>query len=176
MFWKKQNKGQNEVELLSDPRPHHYMFAHIAMRKFCESDPLQLFALIPTEERSHLVDFLWSKVCENCDAEGKADFDPGDIEFATLRVKEYPTILMKMPEAKAVAEAMLVAIVLTAGPDMNVENGKPPFRYFTLEHGVSTEGGLRTVMCEWRGDSHANMGDGPEPEASAFLQRVESLV
>jgi hypothetical protein len=53
-----------------------------------------------------------------------------------------------------------------------------PVRYFTLERGLTADGGDRTVLCEWAmhdtGPRHLNFGDGPDAGADAFLHAVTS--
>ncbi len=116
MFWKR-NK---EKDLLSEPRPHHYDFSHFYLRTFCEHDPLKLFAIMESDKKDDLVKYLWDKVCENCDQEQKTELTAADIKVSNLKLGRYPTILVQMPEAKAVAEAIMVAIVLISSLDSEI--------------------------------------------------------
>lgn len=50
-------------------------------------------------------------------------------------------------------------------------------RYVTLEHGMDIlEEGTHTVLCEWAGDNHLNMGVGPEPTVDAFAGKLSEMV
>ena len=48
------------------------------------------------------------------------------------------------------------------------------FRYFTLELGRDKEGGRPTVLCEWRGEDHLNLGEGPPPQRDEFAQAIRA--
>ena len=168
-------KRNKEKELLKEPRPHHYNFAHVFLRSFCEHDPLQAFAILGSDKKDDLVKFIWEKVCEHCDEEQKTELTAKDIKVSNVELGRYPTILVRMPEAKAVGEAIMIAIVLTSNLDSEAPE-KTKYRYFVLEQGSDLEGGLRTVLCEWTSERHLNMGDGPDPEPEYFLREIESKI
>ena len=168
MFWKKKPKA-----LLESPRDHHYTFAHVALRHFCASDPLQFFGIMGSEDAAGLFDFLWEKVCEQCDPSGPTGLKREDIRFHTLRIAEHPTVLVIMPDAQAVAEAIMVAVVLMADLGADEVPDPVPYRFLVLEQGADLDGTRRTVFCEWTEDAHLNMGDGCEPNTEAFVAFLE---
>lgn len=165
-FWKK-----SPPKLLDQPRAHHYTFAHLAVRAVALDDPLRFFALVASEDRRKVVEWLWDLVCKNTEGAEKPDFGADDIALTTCRVADLPTMVFAMPEPRAVTEAHFVAIVLTGDGG---EGGNGTARYFTLECGDTLEGGARTVLCEWTQEAHANFGDGPPAELAPFLAAVEA--
>ena len=108
MFWKR----KKVKDLLSEPRLHHYYFAHVFLKDFCEYNPLKLFETMESEKKDNLIKFIWDKVCEQFDQEQKTELTPEDIKVSTLRLGRHQVILVQMPEAMVVAEAVMAAIVL----------------------------------------------------------------
>jgi len=168
MFWN-QKKTQSSRE---EPREHHYVFAHYTVRKVCEQDPLQFFAIVASPEQPKFLAWLWELTAKRV---GKpiAEVNPAELSVTTGRVKDYPAIIFTMPPPEAAAEAHFVAVLLTSGPMSEGEASRAQFRYFTLEHGKNLDGTLRTVMAEWAEDAHRNFGDGPAATAKDFIDAVE---
>lgn len=167
MFWKKKKQKKS---LLNDPRAHHYTLGHVAFRMYCDSDPMQFFGIMASEDKNAVISMLWEKVCGQCDSEEKTDINPDDIRITPLRIGEYPVVLIEMPEAKAVAEAIMIAVVLTDNIDELESADKINYRYFVLEQGIDLNGESRTVFCEWSEESHLNMGDGCNPDPESFIE------
>ncbi len=157
-------------------RAHHYQLAHYAFRGFCESSPLGFFGIMASEDRDDFVQRIWSRVCENCDQRETADFGIEELSILTTRIADMPAIVIEMPEAVQVTEAIFIAIVLTTKHADGPSEKEATFRYFTLEVGQTFDGNDRTVLCEWRGETHANMGDGPEATLREFVETVEAKV
>ena len=172
MFW---NRKKPPDAMLSQPRKLHYTFAHKALREICAEDPLQLFSIMGSPERDKFLAWLCNRIAQRSGDTGDT-LSAEDIEVTTLRVGNYPTILIKMPEPRAAAEAHFVGIVLTATLSEAEPDKTTTYRYFTLECGVNLDSAIRTVMCEWAGDGHRNYGDGPPATAEAFLQAVQDKV
>jgi hypothetical protein len=82
------------------------------LRSFCEYNPLKLFETMESEKKDNLIKFIWDKVCEQFDQEQKTELTPEDIKVSTLRLGRHQVILVQMPEAMVVAEAVMAAIVL----------------------------------------------------------------
>jgi hypothetical protein len=170
MFFNK--KKESPTDLLSEPRELHYIFAHQGVRQACVDNPLQFFSIIASEEQRKYLAWMWD-TCAKYAKKPPKDLRVDDVEVTTCRIQNYPTAILKMPQARAVAEAHYVAAVLM----FNSENEPPPenlgVRYFTLECGSNLDGTLRTVFCEWTDDGgHSNFGNGPPPELEAFMQTV----
>jgi hypothetical protein len=156
---------------------HHYEFAHFAVRKACETNPLAFFGVMASEEQQNLLESIWDQVCKRCDETGQSPFNMDDVGIATGRLKDKPVIVIVMPPPAEVAEAHLAAIVL----HVNLEGEDVPdpleFDYWTLEKGVTMDGADRTVLCRWtKDDKHVNLGDGPPANVDQFLACVENAL
>ncbi len=162
--------------MLNSPRPHHYTFAHTALRMLCESDSLQFFDVMGSDERDKLLQFVLNKVVEQCEGSSTPDFSLDDVKILTVKLGDYPTVLVVMPQVEAVTEAIMVAIVLTNRLDLDSQNSKMSCRYFTLELSLGSDGKPQTALCEWSGEEHINLGASPEPSEKAFLAAIESLL
>ncbi len=157
--------------------PHHYVLAHIALRKICLQDPMNFFGTIASEHKDEFLKDVWQQVREHCDSEGEATFDISDVGFTTCSIKDYPTIVLAMPEPTGLGEAYFAAIVLKIQLDDAERPEKPEILYFTLEKSVHLDQSDRTVMCGWTADdSHLNYGDGPDPGVDAFIEAIDKLL
>lgn len=189
-FWNKKNKAEEvdqsvtiddiselEVEQKFDgefedifssmPREHHYTLGHIAFRQYCTSNTEHFFtSMVSEDESKDLIQGLWLRVCEECGSPETTDVDIDELDLLTFSMNGLPTVLICMPETKAVAEAIFVLVVLTNIEDLS-------FRYFTLEAGESDDGRDSTVFCEWADEAHINMGEGCEPSTNAFMNLVK---
>ncbi|MDP6636423.1 MAG: hypothetical protein QGG42_16100 [Phycisphaerae bacterium] len=171
------NKGAAPSDPETSGSRHHYAFGHIALRQICKTNPLGFFGAMASEDRDRFSREIWDSVCKHCDETGSPAFTISDVKISTLRVADYPAILIRMPPPANTAEAHLIAIVLklkreTTTPPDNVE-----FAYFTLEKGVDTDGTERTVLCSWSMDDvHSNYGYGPPVDEREFLAAVEKLL
>lgn len=162
--------------LLRKPRPHHYELGHVALRMLCDFDPLAFFGAMFSDNWRGAVDMLWERVCEQCGPAESTDVDIAVLEAIPLRVGDYPAVLVQMPPARAVAEAIYVLVVLTESEESLAPEQVPSFRYFVLERGMTLDGAGTTVLCEWSDDCHQNRGDGGEPDPEAFVARVRALL
>ncbi|RQP21418.1 hypothetical protein DZC73_28485 [Albitalea terrae] len=168
MFWKRKKPTGPR----SEPRDHHYAFAHVVLRDVCASDPLQLFAIVASPEQERFIAWLW-ELTEKRVGKPIAELDPKTLAVTTCRIGEHPAIIVRMPAPEAVAEAHLVGLLLTSVPESASEApASVAFRYFTLEHGVNMDGSARTVLCEWADGVHRNFGEGPEATESAFIEAL----
>ncbi|TCI05145.1 hypothetical protein EZV61_04065 [Corallincola luteus] len=171
MFWNKKKKAA----LLDEPRAHHYTLAHIAFRYFCDSDPEQFFRVMASDSQA-VVDMLWEKVCQQCEGEASVDLDIAELAVTPLKIGDYPGLLIEMPAARAIVEAMMILVVLTEPLASLEQVEKPSYRYFVLELGEPADEKEMTVFCEWADDNHLNRGEGCEPTPDAFIQLVASVV
>jgi len=159
-------------------RSHHYVFAHIVLRQLFFKNP-SAFVTALTSRGTDIVKRLWDdvgeKIAEDEGAEKKLPYwgltcSTHDLGSGTIAV------VVSLPPPEEVPEAHFVGFVLRSPRNKLVGllgAGKPAARYITLEYGLSIkDGAKRTVLCEWRGDNHLNMGDGPEATLSAFVQKI----
>lgn len=158
-----------------DCREHHYAFAHQAVRQICAQDPLQFFSIMASPDQADFVAWIRG-LTEQTIGTPIRDIDPQATVVSLFRIADCPAVVIQMPPPIAVAEASFVAAVLS---EFNLEkrsDGPQPFRYLTLELGLDLEVGERTVLCEWKDESHLNYGTGPAPELGPFCQAVEALL
>ena len=169
MFWRKKPKPPVDLDA---PRDHHYVFAHVALRRFCAEHPLRFFAIMGSPDRDGFVDALW-EATENHVGRKVEGFDRHETKVTTCRYGERRIIVVTMPAARAMAEAHYVALVLAPIPADHEPAQPLAFRCFTLEKGHSLETDApRTVLCEWAEDSHLNFGDGPPATIDDFVAAV----
>lgn len=160
---------------------HHYVLAHMALRKFCESNPIMFFLTLTSPHRNALLSDIWEQVCKMCDDSGKPDFDITNIGIENTKLKNYTSILFTFPKPVEVPEAYYSALVLKmdlfkemplAPPEV-----PPEIAYYTLEYGDNLDGTKPyTVLGEWAGDTHRNRGKGPSPTTVGFLTSVEACL
>ena len=177
MLWKRKKKpetGLTREDMHQDVRDHHYVFAHIALREACESDPQQFFSMLESPEPGRLLGHLWQQVCDNIEGSPE-DIEMTTIQIAPCQVLGARAVLIVMPEARRIAEAIMVLVVETHAIE-GMESASLPFRYFTLELGEDDQGLPCGVFAEWAGHSHLNYGGGPLPDARGFIRWVESCL
>jgi hypothetical protein len=140
-------------------RPHHYLFAHRAL-------PASAASLAPHARslalEGHLNDglvSLWHRVGGDVPPEDR--LPPTGLRGALRDVGGTDVVLVTMPRAEHMTEAHFAAVVLSE-----------PLRYVVLEHSWTTEDRPSTVLGEWEGAKHLNLGAGPEPTEEAFLAAV----
>ncbi len=157
--------------------PHHYIFAHVALRQVCFANPLGFFALMAYPYRQKFLDDLWRQIWENCDREGKDQLSMQDIKIETVTIDKYPAILVQMPTPCYPGEAYMICIILKVLlNNLKQEMDDVQVRYFTLEKGIDISGRDRIVSCVWDKEIHVNYGDGPEPTAPEFMDAIRKLI
>ena len=148
------------------PRAHHYVFAHRELlaiaRRFAGS--------MPELARSGRMDAALARAWDHAgDRLPPGDRLPHAGLAASLRgaAAGSQVVLVTMPRPAHAAEAYFAAIVVA---------GDQLAHYFVLEHGWTTRDEPRTVLCKWDERGHVNLGDGPPPDASAFLEALHAHV
>src|SRR5437763_556341 len=119
------------------PRCAYYIFPHVALRQFAFSSAyLCLGALGAPEGQGFLTDILAS-VAEYRQSQGEEmTLTVEQIGVQALRAKNYPCLVLKMPEPRAATEVFLVGIVLKPPQgDTAADLTLAEVRYFTLEKG-----------------------------------------
>jgi hypothetical protein len=173
--------ADNNDEAILEPEfhgsRHHYALAHIALRQICNANPLGFFGAMGSEDRDLFCKEVWNSVCKHCAATGKPAFDITDVKISTMRLADYPAILIRMPPPANIAEAHMVAIILKIKRDVQTPPDDIKTAYFTLEKGADQDGIDRTVLCSWSmDDTHSNYGDGPPVDEDQFLATVEKML
>jgi len=181
VFRRNQSSDQVQDEQVSsqlrEPRCHHYNLAHIALRSAAFQNPTGFIDALTPNNAADFVAMLMEFVVEDCQEESP-DFSVDELRFHYAQIDKYPCTIVELPTPVATAEAFFVAGVLLVEPDDGVaEPTDVTLRYFTLEKGFLQGGGERTVLCEWTADgSHANYGDGPEPEVAEFEKTLKMFL
>jgi hypothetical protein len=159
-------------------RPEHYYFAHVKLRSFAFAEPEQCFGVLHSEGATAFLSKVWYAVKDG------ATFSPSDaaLRFEDLKIHRrtagiYPSVVIEMPQAKFPPEAHFVALVWQVmGVEGVMIKRTPELLYYTLESARPVAGMQRTMFCEWRGETHLNLGDGPAPELEAFVTHVDNRV
>lgn len=167
---------------MSTPRPHHYAFGHVALRKAFFHDPAKLVQALEADGE-RLIGEIWNEVGRMIQAEnGDAAILPADGLELTLHAVGPRTMaaVIALPPPREMPEAHFVALVVERprpGPSFHIGRMPEPSRYFTLELGMdilSRE--RRTVLCEWTREAHVDFGTSPEPTVAAFVKRVIEIL
>ena len=153
MFWKKKQQ-----EKLATPRRGHYIFAHQAVRQFCQSDPHQFFGTIASDEQLAYLQFMIDQVAEH-NPEDAPDFSAQDIQVTMTRIGHYPLIVFTMPEPKAYAECLHVALVAMIDANKPEDYPFPETKCFTLELGEADNKEDTFFFCQWQDDDHLNISE-----------------
>jgi hypothetical protein len=151
------------------PRQHHYVFAHRALRAMVTSDPKRGYSAMTGKVAKRLLLDLWKRVGDLSDEE---TLPSNGLACSVTQLDDRRTVaIVTMPPAERITEAHFIGVVFIVV--------RAPFRrriqirYFTLEHSEDLEHGSPTTMlCEWRGETHVNYGEGPEPSEEAFLDAL----
>jgi hypothetical protein len=161
------------------PRTQHYVFAHVALKEVAFADPVTTVGLLHGPRAVEFLNKLWDDVAEKVRQTGEpADVDASGLAVQPQRVGEFPCAIVHMPPALEPAEAHLVGLVL----HVKLGSGEPPpdspeLSYFTLERGITLDGGERTVLCAWtREGQHLNFGDGPAVQDEAFGKAIQDIL
>ncbi len=175
------------------PRAWHYHFAHSALRTMAFEDPDRLIVALSAPEADEFLAQLWQTVGREIvmnDSPQAGDWDRESLDSEGLealpaRVAGRPAAIVRLPEPRRVTEAWFVAIVLNHEIDEAPKpTPEPPLFYYTLEKGFApgddradarskrSSDATRTVFCQWDQAAHKNYGDGPPPDARAFLNFI----
>lgn len=167
---------------MPNPRPHHYAFGHVTLRKAFFHDPAKLVQAFEADGE-RLLREMWDEVARLVQADnGDAAILPGDgLELSTHAVGPCTkAAVIALPPPCEMPEAHFVALVVELprpGPSFHIGRMPDPGRYFTLELGMDILSQARhTVLCERTREGHANYGTGPEPTVEAFVKRVMEIL
>jgi len=162
-------------------RPHHYCFAHQMIAVAFRSDPLFFIGILTTDdtpsgirsaqEAPKYLAWMWRKAEEHVQAPAESLLE--DVRYRRFTLDRCPTVILTMPAPWMKCEAYMVAAVLIDPPR---DSTPARLAYFTLELSQDNDGLPCTMLCEWVGETHRLIGEGPEPEVEAFAAAVEQLV
>ena len=159
--------------ILDKPRERHYLLGHEGFRHMCESDPHQFFERMSTKEHSDRFVAALIEQVEKMAPEDETVLDANDVRVVISKVENKPLLLIVMPEAKAYIECVYVGILCHLDmKNPNLEE-KPAIDYYTLELGEGEDGSECRMFCEWKGDTHYNLG---EMERTATLEQFGMVI
>jgi hypothetical protein len=146
---------------VSDPRRHHYMFAHHEVRRAAQQFGADL---VDAARQGRLtLESVWNRVGEPLDEPDR--LPSTGLVSSYHEIGGHRVLLVRLPAAHHPTEAHFIAIAVPA------EGGRA--RYLTLEYAVSPiDEAVYTVFGEWDDQRHVNYGEGPPPDADAFLAAV----
>lgn len=153
------------------PRPHHYHFAHGYLRRLVLESPIDFMGLAADGSLDARLSLSWQSVgARFADAERL----PADgLSSAVASIGETTIVVVTMPPAQHVTEVHYAAIV----PAATIRGSEVARRYLVLEHSWNLDDSPATVLGEWTTEGHhVNFGDGPRPQAAAFVAAVERLL
>lgn len=132
----------------------HYLFAHRILSGLLQSDPDGFRAAL-LKEGNDLLKRLWIHAGQH----GKPS-PGGNPTFSVHQVSAAKeALLIQLPPPQEPPEAYFVAFFNDT--------------VYTLELGRDLSGDQKcTYVCSWSDTTHANLGQGPEPEREAFLQEL----
>ena len=147
-----------------EPRPHHYQFAHRWLRDIALRYGSDFVRDNPRGNLTGALVAMWHEVGTRLPEVQR--LAPDGLATDLRPDPSTPMVVVTMPAARHMVEAHFAAIVLC----------DEQTRYFVLEESWSPTEPVATVLGEWIGDSHINLGPGPAPDRTAFIEAVLTRV
>lgn len=161
---------------MSDPRKHHYIFAHQALPGLFHANPDKFIELV-NQAGPSLINEIWQQLAEELEP---ADRLPADGLGCELKRLSNDTLvaLITLPAPLGMTEAYFIALAYRPEVRRNLlfKEKDAIVRFITLENGFTLDNEPRTVLCEWTKEAHLNRGDGPPPTLEAFSIIVEEIL
>jgi hypothetical protein len=146
-------------------RRHHYLFAHRALPGTVLRHGADLVAAV--RDGRLALDGFWDQVGQTLPEDER--LPSAGLAVSDHHIDDSDVLLVTFPVPVGPPEAHFAAIALST------HDGR--VRYITLERGLIPADGTRyTVLCEWTGEHHVNLGAGPEPEPDAFLSALRPIL
>jgi hypothetical protein len=162
-------------------RPHHYNFAHVALRDLSFVDPAELLKVLSGEGAHEYLLRLWNNVHE-FNPEGER-IPPEGLKSAIYSFPDRSAIaIITLPTPEVMTEAGMVAIAFTPNKAKLVFFPQAPsIRYLTLELTEDHDGKETYLLCEWApsdlGWYHGNFDEPLEKQTETQLaKRVREVV
>lgn len=163
-------------------RLHPYNFTHVLLPQLAWRRPVSVRReLTDPYLAKELLLYVWDKAAENLPASERVV--PKGLRLSWHEVAGRVTALFHLPPPQATMEAHFSALVYEEEDEpaeTEAEELRP--RYFTLEAalGLSGPAGTPTVVGEWAGEVHRQLGWGPaggRPNTSeAFLETLATVL
>jgi serine/threonine protein kinase/tetratricopeptide (TPR) repeat protein len=153
------------------PRKHHYRFAHTMLPVAFFDDPVELMAAFRKEGLVYLW-FCWDQMGSTLTKRERLPKETLDFSFVDFEGKT-DALVIKLPAPKGMTEAHYVALVHRPA---KAPSTAPLTRVIALEHSADKEDNPMTCLCEWIGDKHINIGEGPQPTHDNFISAVRAVL
>jgi hypothetical protein len=168
---KQQVTGSAELAA-NEPRAHHYVMAHIALKQIAEQDPHYFFGVLGSDKKFQLIRHLLDQVEASHPEEAPFLSEHGFNVFPS-RIGIHPLVMVEMPAPERASECFYIGVVANIDllqPDLDEAN--PETAYFTLELG---ENGSHSsaFFCQWEGEQHLNLG---EITGTVSVENFETLI
>ena len=169
-------KGKKTPRLVEKLPSPHYVLANYSLRQIALSDPSQFVDVVTSANAGPFLAAIFQSIEERSGQ--KFPLRSSDLSIHSVRIKNFPSVVIQLPEPQETAEAFMVALVITMAPSAQSATSTPQSvaRYFTLEKGFTLTDEARTVLAEWIRDRHSNYGDGPVATVDAFCQAISQHV
>ena len=151
----------------------HYMFCHDALPSVFFADPGRFFRVLGGPDRQLFLTDLWEEAGKRGAPETRRD--PAGLRGAAIRRGPHLFALIYLPEPAEATECYFVCMIAGVSSDGAALAWG---RVFTLELGEDVlTGEACTFLGEWTPEAeHHNLGDGPKPDANAFVAQVLKAV
>ncbi len=127
----------------ADPRKHHYYFAHRLLRQVFFEHYDQFYPRLAQDPSAELT-ALWQHVANGISERERLPSD-GLAEVGRDKKNGREVVIIALPEAKAMAEAVFVVLV----------SGEQTREYLTYEKTISfVDNEPLAVLCGWTADGH----------------------
>lgn len=155
---------------MTDPREHHYLFAHRVLPQLAWDNPEGFYVTAFTdEEGAHLLDW-WNTLGDQLEPDARVE--GAGLGWSAFAYDEHLVVSCRFPAPEAAAEAFFATVICGPLRGLTREDLEAtPLRYMVLERGATLSGhqGSTTMLCEWTRDgAHLNHGQGPAPELEIF--------
>jgi hypothetical protein len=156
----------------SEPRAHHYLFAHRLMHEWFFEDPVGFLSTLTGPAGTRRLVEAWMGVGAQLRDQGEQSIPPQGLQVTTGSVSRRTSVLVQLPPTQVAPEAHFVVLV---APE---QEGGDAARYFVLERiddAVPAEAqGEVAVLCEWLpGAARRNHGRLIPPIADAVMDAVK---
>lgn len=170
---------------MSEPRMHHYQFAHHWIRGWFQHSPEAVIARLGQEDALDVLASLWEELGEQLPDGEK--LSPNGLAFARRGVdhatcSDYFAII-EMPEPLGMTECHYIGMMIRSPdsrvvPEHRAEEGRVAKSwYFTLERSFKADFVTPTaILCSWSGTTHNNHGGDYIPDIDTFIDTIEQTV
>lgn len=152
---------------VTEPRRHHYEFAHVALPAFAFEGPADMLEVLGGPDAAEFLALLWKRVGEELPGRERLPVD--GLGHRVWRGDDQVYVVVTLPKPLVAGEAWCVALFF------ETDREPPRLRYFALEFGTGEPPG--TTVAEWNDEpERQELGAGPVPDAEAFYTYLSGLL